>query len=493
MARTAAARCSLLAALACLVSFAVLADARKVPKTQFSFPEDKLPVVTGADFREKVMDPTLPVVIAFYDPTSPTSADAGPGIIEAAAALDGHVRFVSMDGTSDQGKGIAEMFGVRSLPVLLLFNPEMLAVEGGQEGQYMKFPAQLPGKQSAKAIVKWALEMSAGHEIARIDDLSDWKDFADRYQALDLPKVILITSGNVTSPLFKTMSHEFRYGAQFAVVHGASLKEAADAARGDAAMTLKGEVLAHLGLGAKPQLDALPVISIVTGNAANTETEVVRESSSPDFGLAKLKEKIAKHAWPEAKRKEMMSWFLEDAAARRKKEAQEAKVNKALPPMAAMEASTWEEHCVKRKKGICAAVFVENPDDESLMAWLEVASKKMAQRVNTPSRLVVVNALQQPALAQFFGATDMGLPTVVFINPGRRQFHNLIGSFSERGVVSFFADKVTKAKGKTFDPKKVPDFVEQSGKGEEDPEDSGDSTATGASGTDDVEEINGDL
>eukprot|EP00672_Neobodo_designis_P015740 CAMPEP_0174832034 /NCGR_PEP_ID=MMETSP1114-20130205/3449_1 /TAXON_ID=312471 /ORGANISM="Neobodo designis, Strain CCAP 1951/1" /LENGTH=498 /DNA_ID=CAMNT_0016065885 /DNA_START=63 /DNA_END=1559 /DNA_ORIENTATION=+ len=488
--------------LALFVLFAVAlapsgAAAVKRPKITFRYDAATHPhvrAITSADFRERVMDPTLPALVQFYDPSSQASKDFATEVETACAALDGHVTCNAMEGTGEEGKGLLQMFTGStspSLPTTLLFNPEMLPVAGGQEGQYMKYPAQFGGKRTAKALVEWALEFSAGHEIDRLDDMVDWKDFVTKNSAViaEFPKFVLLTSSNVTSPLFKSLSHEFRYGAAFAVVHNANLTEAEAAFRGDDVTTLKGELLALFGVGSGNGRDALPTIVVATGAQSN-DFELIRDAGNPDMGIAKLRDALAKHAFPAERRREVMPHFLEEAQRRRKKEAAEAKMNQALPPITAYDAQTFEEHCVKRKKGICAAVFVENPEDEEKLAWLQGASRKMAQRVNTPSRLVVVNAPQQYELAQFFGAADMGYPTVVFINPARKQYFNLIGSFSERGVVNFFADRVAKGKGKAFDPKKVPKFAEPS---TEDDDAAGDSGAGGAGGDGDNEEIMGDL
>jgi hypothetical protein len=443
-----------------LAVMSVVVTAKKVPRVNFHFdPADtRIVTIKAADFRERVVDPTLPIAAHFYDPRSKVSEDFGPEVLKAAEALQGLARFVAMDGSSDDGKALSQMFGFASLPATLLFNPEMLPVQGGEAGQYMKVPVMYQGPRTAEGLVRFVLEFMAGHDIERVEDLVDYKDFIDRQKHTGLPKVLLVTSSNLTSPLFKAASHEYRYGASFGVVHSANLAEAAAAARGDEITTLKGELLAQLGLGAKPADDALPALVAITGNDA-PEMRIVGDSA---FGLSDLKTWLSGVAWPAEKRREMMSYFLEDAAQRLKREEQEAKMNKALPPVQAVDACTWEEHCVKRTKGICAAVFVENPDDEAGLKWLDAASRQMAQRVSTPSRLVVVGAYQQPALASFFGAAEQGFPTVVFINPARRMYYKLIGSFSEKGVVSFFADKVAKGKGITYDPSKVPAFVEAS-------------------------------
>jgi hypothetical protein len=488
-----------IAALAMAAVFlAAGVDAVKRPKVNFKYDAKEHPnvrTITSADFRERIMDPTLPAIVQFYDPRSQASKDFAPAVNEACGALAGHISSCAgMDGTSEEGKGLLQMFtgsNTPSLPATLLFNPEMLPVAGGQEGQYMKFPAQFGGKRTTQALVQWALEFSAGHEIDRLEDMVDWKDFTAKNSFVhDLPKFVLVTSSNVTSPLYKTLSHEFRYGGAFAAIHSANLTEAAAAARGDEVTTLKGELLALLGLGADPERDALPMIAVATGAQSN-DFELIRTAGNPDVGIEALKAELAKHAWPIEKRQEAMSIFLEQMQQRRKREAAEAKMNQAIPPVTAYDAATFEEHCVKRKKGFCAAVFVEDPEDEEKLAWLQGASRKMAQRVNVPSRLVVVNALQQFELAQFFGATDSGYPTVVFINPGRKQYYNLIGSFSERGVVNFFVDRAAKGKGKAYDPRKVPAFAEP--KTEDDDAAGGGGGAGGGNDDVDAEEIAGDL
>jgi hypothetical protein len=431
--------------MALLASFVT---AKKV--AAFHFPKDHpfIATITSETFREDVLDQRLPIAAYFYSPTSKQNADVAPVLDSISKSFVGFAKFVAIDGTGTDSTNLAEMFGVKSFPALLLFNPEMMPVQG-QDGQYMKMPTPYQGDISVEAIAKWLLAASGHNHISVVDDLVEWQRFVTKFAGFELPRVVLMTEGNVTAPGFIAASQEFRHGALFAVVHGVT--------KGNDGITpAKLELLNLLGaLHEKPR----PLLAIVTGATLSAKgTSDVLDAS--DFKRQDVIEAVEKVATPLEKRQSLFSQMLAEESKIRQRDDAAGSATKALGVVVAASADVWEKHCVKkRSKGVCVAVLVESVD-EAPMEWLEEASRKMAlHRSGLPAQIVVVPAWPNTKLADFFTASGNGYPTVVFINPAKRVYHNIVGSVSEAGVVAYYSDKITAgAKGHVFDIDAVPKF-----------------------------------
>jgi len=275
--------------------------------------------------------------------------------------------------------------------------------------------------------------------------------------------VVLVTAANHTSPIFRAASHAFRYGAQFAVVTGATLHSADELAQLQAAAQPKKDgdkpnpqrlaalvaaeeraaLLSFLGV------TSLPALAMVTG------TDDVSTVSATGMNLKQLLAHIEKVALPKQKRLELTQYFLSHEEQARRRERELEKLNSALEPIQITSPGEFEDECVKRTKGVCVIAFLEGLGDVPT-EWLLSASKEMAKRSQVQSQIVVVDAWANSDLANFFGAPELGYPTAVFVEPGKKRMHGLIGSFSERGLTSFFLDKMPSSRGKPYDPKKVP-------------------------------------
>ena len=75
--------------------------------------------VTTADFKEKVLDAELPVLIEFTADWCPPCKMLAPVINEIAVKYEGQLRVGLLD--SDANQQIVQQYGVMGLPTLLLF------------------------------------------------------------------------------------------------------------------------------------------------------------------------------------------------------------------------------------------------------------------------------------------------------------------------------------------------------------------------------------
>ena len=333
-------------ALPCLCAvLLVLASAASAQKFKGFRSASIVKTVTAQSFQQDITQPTLPVVLMVYSPKSEECAKTAPIYEEAAKTLEGHALFRAFDGSTEEGKGLAEMFGVKSVPSFLMFNPEMLPVEGQQEGAFMKMPITFNGKRTLANFVRFVYQGSSTKQISRLEDTADWGKFAGEFPTLELPKIVLITAANHTAPIFRAMSHEYRYGAQFAVVTGAEVKsgEEMEALRRAAEPKKEGdkpnpralaalvaaedrqELLSFLGV------KELPSIAVVTG------TEDVATIPAKGLNLKKLSKEVGKYALPAQKRLEYTQFFLSHEEKMRKKERDQEKLNQALEPIQIMD------------------------------------------------------------------------------------------------------------------------------------------------------------
>ena len=391
--------------------------------------------VTAENFRELVVEPTLPVVVEFMMPSCKHCKAFAPIYEEAAEALQGYAKFTVMDGSTEEGKGLAQMFGVQGFPAVLLFNPELLPVQGGQEGQYMKAPAAFEGARTLEAFTKWVLATMASHQIERLEDLQDTDDFLARYQMQDVPHVILFLSGDaLTPPIYKAVTHEFRYGALFGVVN-VSAAEGKDVAE-------------------RYEVSNFPAVVTIASDG-----DVDRLEQKPDgepVTLEKLTTFVNRVALMKEKRLQLQSFFMEDEINRRKKAQEEAKMNKALPPLVVSSEDEWKQHCLERKKGYCIVVFAEDPEAVD-MTMLDEASKRIAKRTTHRTQIVILDGQANYDIAEYFEAVN-GFPEIIYINPAKKGFHNHIGSMQPSSIITFFETKATVLRGKKYDLKKVPKF-----------------------------------
>jgi hypothetical protein len=181
-------------------------------------------------FQHSVMETTLPVFL-FIGNSKKTPFELRRNLTLAARAMQAHIVSFYMDTVTAAGRAFLQQAGLGQHPAsehIMLFNPEF--VRQGDAGGFAKNPALYSGRTTPYATARWFIAMSSRKHIDYITDLSDLAAWKKKFpSSSSLPKVLLLTSANFTSPTFVSVSHQFRFLAQFGVVQGIS-REAYDRA-----------------------------------------------------------------------------------------------------------------------------------------------------------------------------------------------------------------------------------------------------------------------
>lgn len=439
--------CALLLALLALTVFGQTAEETQQQKENAKPPtpmstKKYIRTVNGALFRELVMDPVMPVVLAFT--SSKKSCKKCKAFMtafeETAEVLHrGYALFTVVDAGEEEGKGLMQMFNINTgVPTVVLFNPELHPVQGQQEGSYMKQPFGMGGgTTTAKDMVDWLMTGIASQQIAILDDLQDTDDLLAEYQEFDMPKMILFTKEDqVLSPVYRAMSHTYRYGIYF----------------GRANVTMGQETM---DIADRFDVKTFPTVVAISNRGQDVEKLAHTEKSPITMeGLTEFCDRITLVG--EARGAQQQAWLKKLTEIHKK--AKEKKADAVLPPVIITSEKQWNKECLKRRKGVCVAVFVEDVNQESDMELLAEASTKISKRSSQKgTQVVIVDGQANYDMAEFYQAAS-GYPSVVFINPTKKGYHNLIGSYNPKSIASFFVDKVAMNKGKAYNPKEVPKF-----------------------------------
>lgn len=394
---------------------------------------------TSATFRNIVLDPNVPIMVAIYDTSNAKSTETIAKAMETCAAeLRQIVEFAYVDGSSEDGKQLAQMFGIQQPPTLIFFNPELVPVPGGQEGQLMKSPLGYEGDGTASSIMKFILSSISLNHIERVSSDHELADFFSKFSGMELPRILYFTEQSSVSPLYIGLSHYFRYGAVFGVAFANN----------------SAEVQRRYGVTEFPALLAL------TPSGSHDDEVTVMKGLTKDTTYEELMAFIEKFVLPIERQAAIRpSIYLEEERLRQK-EKDHAKMAKALPPRLIETKKDWVHLCLTRKKGHCMAVFLDDVSNEDRIPYemLSNVSFKIASKSSQELQIVIIDGLHNYEIANHFGMTN-GLPDVVVLNAAKRTYMNLVGSVTERGLSNFYLDKAVKSAGKPYKAKKVPKFV----------------------------------
>ena len=98
--------------------------------------------VTDADFEEKVLKSSLPVLIDFWAPWCGPCKMAEPSLEELSVFYDGKIQIVKMN--VDENGTVPNRYGVMSIPTTILFK------NGTESGRQIGFS----GKQAFEDLIK---------------------------------------------------------------------------------------------------------------------------------------------------------------------------------------------------------------------------------------------------------------------------------------------------------------------------------------------------
>jgi hypothetical protein len=418
-----------------VVLLAVSSDAHRV-KTGKVFEHPLMRRIQAANFQTEVLNPTVPILLLLF-PSTDGSAQAIFDVMTAVAeAFDPFAEFRVVDVSTEDGRNMAQQFGVAPQLGLMMFNPDLTPVDGS-DSHFMKMPVSFQGELSVSGISKWILSTITINHVERVTDEHDMADFIAKYSSLDMPKIALVSRERSISPLFLYASHKYRYGAVFGLI--------------DANAT---DVLQRY------HIETVPTVMVLVPRRDLHDDVYFMTNVTAGTTPADFERFVAQYALPESQRDLRRQQIFIEEHKLRVKEAEQAKYSNILHPVVVTSQKQWVRNCLSLKKGNCFVVFLEGTGDSATLPieMLVNVTRKTALKSQVPLQVVFVDGTANYKMLNFFGIAN-GMPDAVFLQPQRKTVVNLVGSFSERGLTAFLLDKALKGIGsRPYKAKKVPKF-----------------------------------
>jgi protein disulfide-isomerase A6 len=391
------------------------------------------------NFRDAVLQGDNMWVVEYYAPWCGHCKSFAPEYEKAAKALDGIVKFGAVNADDKNAGGVAAAFKVEGYPTIHLFPSDLVEHEGegGGEGSYTKVPIAFQGERSANTLVKWVLSQMPTKHIRKITDEDSEKAFLAEFADDNLPKVLLFSNKKIIAPLYISLSLDFKYRALFGFVPG---DESASEIR------------------EKYKVTSFPTI-IVIGEDDEFHTY------EGDVAKGPLADFMKAHALPAASRNTMMAKVLQEEALAKKREKDQKRVLNAPKPQLINTTDQWKKLCIQRVVGLCAIALLDPSDSgfaNQLQALQDVAKLLPAKVSSLSVQIVIIDGPTNFEIANYFENSN-GYPSMVFAQPKRGRYINLIGSFTRDSIVSFVENKVVSAPGKSYEESKIPTFIEPMG------------------------------
>ncbi|CDS01098.1 hypothetical protein [Sporisorium scitamineum] len=231
----------------------------------------KVTIVDSTNFKREVLDIEKPTMVAFTAPWCGHCQKLVPDYTRVAAQLDGVVKMASIDCDDDKNKPTCGKYGIQGFPTLKLFPPTK-----------KRLPKDYQGPRSAKDIAAYMVDaLPMGAKKLKAEELQEYVE-----NDPSTPKVILFSKKPTSSPLYKSLSLDFRKSLSFAFL------------RGDQRPV---QAAARVHLGVEVSDDKLPYLIVVPSRADGEELD--KSSIKVYTGALKYHELNAwiKQTVPEAK------------------------------------------------------------------------------------------------------------------------------------------------------------------------------------------------
>eukprot|EP00744_Colponema_vietnamica_P009647 GILI01013699.1.p1 GENE.GILI01013699.1~~GILI01013699.1.p1 ORF type:complete len:588 (-),score=143.40 GILI01013699.1:135-1817(-) len=490
------------------------------PTGQFPIPPNHpfLRTATDQNFRELLVESTMPVLVSFYKNGDRLSQSVAKGFEQTTLALRPFVDVFVMDGELEGAQNLLSTYGITTLPVILHFNSDLHPIPQAAN-QWAKLPDGYQGDGSAGSLVRWSLGKLSHTNIERVTDDHTLSYFLGVHDHLAYPKVLLVTNDplNSTAPMFLSMAQRMRKAAVFGVAHNCQavidryhittfptvLGFVPEESMGDFTLTtmppLPSESLPPPEVSEEqPQLtpsEAEALAKKKKDDARNerrndrlrkrgadgvddaSSAEVSADSKIPNLLYGDVEYEVAladyKHmeAWintfgiPEEKRQQYGMLIATEEDKARTKAEDMAKWASATEPKILTKKSEWNANCLKMKnKGVCIVIFRDMSDfsgpDAASRLSLDLyrnISRKAAMKSQTPLQICVADGTTNYKLINALGISN-GVPDMVAIWPAKNKFYNFLGAINERNILNLFLDKAVKDKGGKTLPEELPKF-----------------------------------
>ncbi|CAG8437068.1 10505_t:CDS:10 [Ambispora gerdemannii] len=424
-------------------------------------------ILTEKNFREQVImtEASLKVVLVeFFAPWCGHCKNLAPEYKKVAKNLKGIARVAAVDCDNDMNKVICKRYDIKGFPTIKLF-PSQSVPDKKNPGAFTKKPKDYQGPRTAKAIVDYVLgeipsfvqPISNKHPTKKTLTIDE---FLEKDNAT-LPKAILFTNKERTTPLYKSLSIDFRNHMLLGEVRQS-----------------ESEILKKFGINSFPTLLVIPA----------GESDAVAFDGKLDHGL--IFEFFTKYA-PSSSKKSHTKKSEKSESKKAKDNENVKKDEQPVEPeifnsnISQIQTQTdLESQCTSKLTGLCILSFIllepEFPEsiaeNESNQSILRRVKEKLHNELSVKINLYFswLNALDAGAqkLIKEFKLSDV-YPTLMILNPNRKVFRPFLGPFEDVAIEKFIKE-VVNGKGKSF----AYDFQVDFGKAKADKDDYNESTNT---------------
>mmetsp|Transcript_25677 Transcript_25677/g.81551 ORF Transcript_25677/g.81551 Transcript_25677/m.81551 type:complete len:506 (+) Transcript_25677:1399-2916(+) len=171
-------------------------------------PEDNIIAVDDETFKKEVLADSNIWLVEFYAPWCGHCKALAPEYKKVAKSLDGIVKVAAVD--CDEAKEACAAAGVKSFPTIQIYPHKK--EKNPYTKKTMKIAVDHTGPRTGKKIAEFATSQIPMHVNMVSTSDGSWNTFNDS----PLPKVVLMTSKDETTPLYKALAVKFNKRLAFA-------------------------------------------------------------------------------------------------------------------------------------------------------------------------------------------------------------------------------------------------------------------------------------